>query len=592
MCAVPCDGNRECLAVPGYDELESSGCTDSCIKSFQETVEDQQLQSPLYPEEYKNFSDCEYDITAPDGDVLQIQIDHFDIEQSSGCLYDYFTIQDGTTSPIQYVEIGGMKKLCGKLQDPMSVESQTNFAKIVFKSDAHVTGPGWSLTFKSKSESTNQRSRRAASSNDPSNKKSPSNSDAENPRSLINSDANKLNKFHNVSKYNWFSVFEKSTMPDFSDFRNFLSFKQTELSGNGHQGLDFIVQCVYDGTFCDSSDFVTVQSPTFGNCFTFNSLIHSNGDSSTKFAIPLKTTKVGTQHGLKLSFFLDKEEYIGIIGQNSGARVTLFNSKEAPPIESSGLSISAGTATILALRQETVERQSDPFTDCASEWPDFLELCDRYKQYDYNQDYCNHLCIEKSMISKCSCSDSFDSDFSCNPRIKELASNQCDAWNETQSLCTSQVYSDFTANKLKCDCPAPCRERRLHIKQSFTKWPTESYSSYFGSLMYRSTSKRVQNFVSEEMNHHLHDLEELEAHIQNNFARLEIYFEEMRFASIKETPKYNISTLFGTLGGNLGLWLGWSILSMLEFLEWMYKLCLIALIRKRNDADAEARVGK
>ena len=43
----------------------------------------------------------------------------------------------------------------------------------------------------------------------------------------------------------------------------------------------------------------------------------------------------------------------------------------------------------------------------------------------------------------------------------------------------------------------------------------------------------------------------------------------MVFQKIKETPKYSLSILFGTIGGNLGLWLGWSILSVMEFLQWI-----------------------
>ena len=582
MCAVPCDGIEECVSYPGYDETETNGCEDSCIKSFRASPEKQTIQSPLYPENYANYLDCEYDITAFDGEVIEITIETFHIENSGGCIYDVFAIQDGSKSPVQYLEVGGRKKVCGKVANDTIIESSESSVKIVFQTDFTVTKPGWSLTFKSKPKTVQSRSKRS-SGNSNASKSSLFDHNLFDDYYYFYDDygSDELDQFDNVTKYNWFGVYRKSTMPDYSDFRNFLSFKQTELIGNGHQKSDFIVQCVFDGNICSPSEFSTIQTPTYGNCFTFNAVVNPE-KNFTNHMRPLRTAKVGSQHGLKLSFFLDKEEYIGIIGQNSGARVTLFNSKEAPPVETSGLSLSAGTATILALKQETIERKSDPFSSCATTWPDFLELCDNYKKYQYTQDYCNHLCIMKSMISKCGCSDSFDWDFSCNDKIKRLAATHCDVWNKTQSSCVLQIYTDFTTRKLQCDCPAPCYERRLNVKQSFTQWPTEAYAPYFASLMFRSTSTRVQSFVADEIIEHRKEPEELASHIQNNFARLEIHFEELKFTSIKETPKYNISTLFGTLGGNLGLWLGWSILSLFEFLEWIYKLCIIAMIRTSN----------
>ena len=47
-CAKYCDGYKECVLFPGYDESERGGCNDTCIKSLVATSEAKTLQSLNY----------------------------------------------------------------------------------------------------------------------------------------------------------------------------------------------------------------------------------------------------------------------------------------------------------------------------------------------------------------------------------------------------------------------------------------------------------------------------------------------------------------------------------------------------------------
>ena len=117
---------------------------------------------------------------------------------------------------------------------------------------------------------------------------------------------------------------------------------------------------------------------------------------------------------------------------------------------------------------------------------------------------------------------------------------------------------------------------------SSAEWPTESYAPYFAALLQRSTSRQVQSFVSEAVpqsdngtNYAL-----LRDILAKNFARVEISFESLSSYEIKEVPKYNFAALCGTLGGNMGLWLGWSIMALFEMVQWIYA-CIRTMIQKR-----------
>ena len=485
-------------------------------------------------------------------------------------------IRDGQTSPSSYIKFGKRIKLCGNRTKFDTIISNSEVVVVLFHTDSFVTEKGWSLKYKVyTSEATaSERTRRTV--------------DSFTTTTVFDYSDNTDDyssyydraQFQKLDRYNWYSAYHRSTTPDFSDFKNFVKFHQTELIGNGHQKSDFVVQCVFNGELCEPSDFKTVQSFLYGNCFTFNAVVnpHLNESSSER---PRKTSKTGLQNGLKLSVFLDKEEYIGILGQNSGARVTLFNSREAPPIDSQGIFVNAGATTFFALRQETIERKGDPYTKCADTWPSFLDLSDSYLEYEYSQDYCRHLCLMKELALKCGCTENFDWDFSRNKDIIDLAFAQCNAWDEEQSSCVSEVYDDVSSNRKSCDCPAPCERRKLNIEMSSTDWPTESYAPYFASLMQRSSSKIVEGFIQDAINNgEVENNIDLVNLIKKNFARIEINFQELKFMAVKQTPKYNISSLFGTLGGNLGLWLGWSILSVFELFQWMFKL--VAILTDRN----------
>ena len=123
-----------------------------------------------------------------------------------------------------------------------------------------------------------------------------------------------------------------------------------------------------------------------------------------------------------------------------------------------------------------------------------------------------------------------------------------------------------------CDCNSPCSEKQLQSQTSSAVWPSLTYTPHFVSLMKKSASSKVEMFVKDilrELKSDDNSKEILHEKVRNNFAKIEINLETMVYNRIEETSKYNWSTLFGTIGGNLGLWLGWSILSLLEFFQWM-----------------------
>ena len=154
-----------------------------------------------------------------------------------------------------------------------------------------------------------------------------------------------------ISSYDWYSVYQSSTLPDFSDFKKFVRFDQDEVIGNGHRKVDFIVQCSFDGYNCAFQSF---QHPSFGNCFTFNAKLDPQ-NASRPFNDPVLTSKVGSENGLSITVFLDYDEYIGVLGQMFGINVVVHNMDEYPPLMTKGTLVQPGTATRFTIRVGWIE---------------------------------------------------------------------------------------------------------------------------------------------------------------------------------------------------------------------------------------------
>ena len=73
----------------------------------------------------------------------------------------------------------------------------------------------------------------------------------------------------------------------------------------------------------------------------------------------------------------------------------------------------------------------------------------------------------------------------------------------------------------------------------------------------------------------------LSDNIRHNFARVEIFFQNLNFEKIEEQPRYTTTQLITDFGGNIGLWIGWSVLTFLEifvFIVNMVKLSIFGYV--------------
>ena len=60
--------------------------------------------------------------------------------------------------------------------------------------------------------------------------------------------------------------------------------------------------------------------------------------------------------------------------------------------------------------------------------------------------------------------------------------------------------------------------------------------------------------------------------ITDNFVRVNVYLSDMEVEVQEQQPSYMLSNLFSDIGGTLGLWVGLSLLTVVELIQLVVKL--------------------
>ncbi|XP_070545383.1 uncharacterized protein [Ptychodera flava] len=329
----------------------------------------------------------------------------------------------------------------------------------------------------------------------------------------------------------WYGFKTFSSTPDYSDLRSVLKLTGEEIAKYGHQAEDFILQCTYDEKTCSHSDFSTFQDDHYGNCFKFN-----HGLNGT---VVRDANRQGALSGLRLTLFLEQNEYISIYGRNAGARVNINPPNDTVLPQDEGITIMPGTVTSIGIREKHTFRKTKPYGKCK-------DGTNEDNLYGPGNTYkvlaCQKACIQRQMLKYCKCVDSYI-----------MGEPQCLITNITQDTCRQFIRYLFQTKKLDCDCRIPCEEQFYDKTISQSLWPATVSLSYILKTIHSISAKT--NDINDALS------------VSLNLAQLEVYFEELTIESTTESPAYGIEDFLSDIGGTLGLYIGLSVITVAEFIE-------------------------
>ena len=276
-----------------------------------------------------------------------------------------------------------------------------------------------------------------------------------------------------------------------------------------------IEECTFVGNECTANDFEAIQT-VGGVCYTFN------GQSTQQ----TRTVKgVGVRRGLHL--VLSAEFQLFSLNDDRGFRVVIHNPDELPRPESQGISVPLDHAVYIGMRQVNSEDKTlfSSGHRCRGEgYADReLNIPAENPYLTYSPTVCQSECFYTSVADRCGCKEPNLYTPVAGSRFNQL--RDC----ELEDICCE--VPAFEEVEESCDCPPKC--------ETVERTTTISYSS-------SEESDRV---------------------VVNAF------FESLILETRETTDSYTIWGLVSDVGGNTGLFLGFTLLTGVEFLVFMGMIC-------------------
>uniref|UniRef100_A0A8C2FRE8 Acid-sensing (proton-gated) ion channel 2 n=2 Tax=Cyprinus carpio TaxID=7962 RepID=A0A8C2FRE8_CYPCA len=271
----------------------------------------------------------------------------------------------------------------------------------------------------------------------------------------------------------------------------------------------------------------------YGKCYMFNAAEEGK---------TLRTTmKGGTGNGLEIMLDIQQDEYLPVWGETeetafeAGVRVQIHSQAEPPFVHELGFGVAPGFQTFVATQEQRVsDSGSKTFIVSA--------------QYSYLP---GHFCV-----------------CVCNCRMVYMPGDS--------PYCTPEQYKDCAEPALgvsvegtNCICRSPCNMTRYNKELSMVKIPSKTSARYLEKKFNRS-----------------------EKYITDNILVLDVFFEALNYETIEQKKAYEVAGLLGDIGGQMGLFIGASILTILELFDYAYEVVKERLLDLLNREEEEESHGE
>ncbi|XP_048049196.1 acid-sensing ion channel 4-A isoform X2 [Megalobrama amblycephala] len=309
----------------------------------------------------------------------------------------------------------------------------------------------------------------------------------------------------------------------------------------GHQLEEMLKSCNFSGQNCSAEDFTVVYT-RYGKCYTFN------GNKSTS----RKTKQGGMGNGLEIMLDIQQDEYLPIWKETNetsleaGIRVQIHSQDEPPYIHQLGFGVSPGFQTFVSCQEQRLTYLPQPWGNCRSTSEQMIPGYDTY-----SISACRLRCETLEVLRECNCRMVHmpgDADICTPSNIKCV----------DKALALLQKSSGDT-----CSCETPCNLTRYGKELSMVKIPSKGSARYLSRKYDKS-----------------------EDYIRDNFLVLDIFFEALNYETIEQKKAYDVAGLLGDIGGQMGLFIGASVLTILEILDYVYEVIkhrLERLLRPQRD---------
>ncbi len=282
---------------------------------------------------------------------------------------------------------------------------------------------------------------------------------------------------------------------------------------------DFIVQCSF-GSDIDSDNYYNCtdmfihETTSLGLCYTFNSHLIVG-------VLKRKVRNPGEKYGLRVILDINQDDYSTSLNGNAGIKISINKHGSIPNLDSKGILVPPGTNAYIGMR--TVRNINKILgRSCVRNNPKF--------EYYQSEEYSVGVCEANTFAA--------DIDEACNCLYYRTTSNPNLSRNCTinDTCCIAKTGSNPDTR-----CSEACDTTVYTAQASFAQFPSAAFADELSGILNKSITNIYKDILA-----------------------VNVYFEDTSMTIIETTNSYNSPDLLSDLGGILGLFLGASLISLLE----------------------------
>ncbi|KAF8782114.1 Amiloride-sensitive sodium channel subunit like protein [Argiope bruennichi] len=331
---------------------------------------------------------------------------------------------------------------------------------------------------------------------------------------------------------------------DLFDIDEALQPTTKELYRFGDNYDSLIASCTFEGIHCYRENFTALYDPTYGRCYMFNYV----GNSASGAEKPIEIDTYGSKSGLQLVLRVADHNVLDLVRREIGARIVIHDPHVLPFVAEHGLNLRPKDMTALELSYSTIQRLGKPWGNCSDETtlpngdPYSLLGCEKYCSHETLMAYCN--CTMRHLLH--------------GMVLENLEANYtlCNISNYSERYCSSDVMEIIDSTGI-CDCRSPCRQTIYSYSAASSKLNEKFYNTVKAIRTLKLNSNRTElrhvNFTS-----------------MKSLVGVKVYFNSFEVSSQSEVPSYSWETLMANIGGNLGFFMGFTLITFVELAEFIW----------------------
>ena len=300
-----------------------------------------------------------------------------------------------------------------------------------------------------------------------------------------------------------------------------------------HRQEDLFLWCSAGNTVVKCSDYITEAVTNAGLCYTFNSKesIGKNGK--------LIMREPGPYDGINLILDTEPDDYLIMNGFGVGVRFVIHEPDIIPLLNTGSYFAAPGEETFFSLTKMQTTYLQPPYStmDCVAEDNLAQKGAELRLGAPYSQEACATVCYFRSVYDCSNCSVTGNG----KPICTLYDSLQCGADN---GITNQRVRS--------CSCPRKC--------QTTSYTATNTHTSIPSSFILQ---------MSEKYNWTVRDKRE----ISRRLILLRVYFDTNTVIKVTQKVAVTLIETLADIGGTLGLYLGASFVTLLEFVDCLAVFC-------------------